>query len=102
MQPLQDRFGGWNSSDIVPAFAYYARVVFTAFGGRIKQWTTLNEPQTFCFFGYGLGTGAPGVQNQVAALPSPRRKTLLIGWAQDTVISPAVKARDVHIVLVTV
>lgn len=65
MQALQERFGGWSSSEVVPLFADYAAVLFKAFGDRVKQWTTMNEPQTFCFSGYSSGGHAPGVRSLV-------------------------------------
>ncbi|CAL5223968.1 g6575 [Coccomyxa viridis] len=63
-QALQERFGGWNSSQVVEPFRQYAKTVFSAFGNRIKHWTTMNEPQTFCFVGYSAGSHAPGIRDQ--------------------------------------
>ncbi|BDA42216.1 beta-glucosidase 1B [Coccomyxa sp. Obi] len=64
-QALQARFGGWNSDQIVPAFAQFARIVLEALGARSKYWTTINEPCTFCFQGYGIGAEAPGIHDDV-------------------------------------
>ena len=69
MQPFQERFGGWNSSQVVEPFRQYARTMFQAFGNRVKHWTTMNEPQTFCFVGYSAGTHAPGIRDQASPLP---------------------------------
>ncbi|EIE27639.1 beta-glucosidase [Coccomyxa subellipsoidea C-169] len=66
-QALQDRFGGWNSDQIVPIFAEYAATAFKAFGDAVVHWTTFNEPWTFCFLGYGQGSGAPGLNDKVQA-----------------------------------
>ena len=66
MQPFQETFGGWNSSQVVEPFRQYARTVFEAFGNRVKHWTTMNEPQTFCFVGYSAGTHAPGIRDLVS------------------------------------
>ncbi|KAK9917352.1 hypothetical protein WJX75_003452 [Coccomyxa subellipsoidea] len=66
-QALQDRFGGWNSDQIVPIFAQYAATVFQALGDYTTHWTTVNEPWTFCFLGYGQGSGAPGINDKVQA-----------------------------------
>ena len=68
MQALQDQFGGWNSDQIVPIFAQYASTVFEAFGEYVTHWTTVNEPWTFCFLGYGQGSGAPGINDKVEIL----------------------------------
>ncbi|GBP54375.1 Myrosinase 1 [Eumeta japonica] len=59
-QYLQD-LGGWTNPLIVDWFTDYARVVFEELGDDIKYWTTINEPFTFCWFGYGLKTFAPRV-----------------------------------------
>ena len=68
LQAFQERFGGWNSSQVVEPFRQYAKTVFKAFGNRVKHWTTMNEPQTFCFVGYSAGSQAPGIQDQVGNL----------------------------------
>ena len=64
-QALQERFGGWNSEQIVPIFAAYAATIFRAFGDRVLYWTTINEPKTFCWEGYGGGMHAPGISDEV-------------------------------------
>lgn len=66
-QALQDRFGGWNSDQIVPIFAQYAATIFQALSDYTMHWTTVNEPWTFCFLGYGQGSGAPGINDKVGS-----------------------------------
>ena len=61
---LQTAYGGWASPAIVPDFAAYAAAAFGAFGRRVRAWTTLNEPWTFCMMGYGSGVHAPGVSGR--------------------------------------
>lgn len=41
-------------------FANYAEICFKAFGDRVKQWITFNEPHTFAIQGYDVGLHAPG------------------------------------------
>ena len=65
LQALQDRFGGWNSEEIVPIFANYTATLFEALGESVKYWTTINEPKTFCWEGYGSGIHAPGIKEPV-------------------------------------
>ncbi|XP_026274121.1 myrosinase 1 [Frankliniella occidentalis] len=61
-QTLQEAFGGWDDEKIVGYFEIYAKTAFALFGKRVKLWTTLNEPLTFCLLGaeHGrLGTSKP-------------------------------------------
>uniref|UniRef100_H2Y3C5 beta-glucosidase n=1 Tax=Ciona intestinalis TaxID=7719 RepID=H2Y3C5_CIOIN len=59
-QALQDEFGGFNSSEVVPHFLNYADFCFRTFGDRVKYWFTFNEPYSYCMLGHGLGVSAPG------------------------------------------
>ncbi|KAG6366793.1 hypothetical protein INS49_000973 [Diaporthe citri] len=45
---LQDKYGSWLSEDIVADFVEYARTCYEAFGDRVSNWYTLNEPIVFC------------------------------------------------------
>ncbi len=58
-QWLADR-GGWSNRDSAGYFADYAEAVFRAFGDRIGQWITHNEPWCAAFLSYGIGEHAPG------------------------------------------
>ncbi|KAM7502629.1 hypothetical protein LguiB_001533 [Lonicera macranthoides] len=59
-QPLEDEYGGFLSDKIADDFADYAELCFKEFGDRVKHWITLNEPWSFSYGGYVLGTFAPG------------------------------------------
>jgi beta-glucosidase len=59
-QALQDR-GGWASRSTVEAFARYAGVVADAFGDRVRNWITHNEPWVATFLGHVDGVFAPGL-----------------------------------------
>ncbi|KAG8038226.1 hypothetical protein G9C98_006553 [Cotesia typhae] len=50
-QKLQE-LGGWTNPLMVDWFVDYAKVVFDAFGDRVKNWFTFNEPNFYCMFGY--------------------------------------------------
>jgi beta-glucosidase/6-phospho-beta-glucosidase/beta-galactosidase len=52
--------GGWLNPDIQDKFNDYADFCFKTFGAKVKKWITFNEPQSFCWIGYGIGIHAPG------------------------------------------
>jgi len=58
-QVLEDA-GGWLNRETADRFAYYADVMASALGDRVKNWITLNEPWCSAFLGYTLGVHAPG------------------------------------------
>lgn len=58
---LQNEFGGFNSSQIIEPYLYYADICFKYFGDRVKHWYTFNEPLTYCWLGHGAGVSAPGL-----------------------------------------
>ncbi|KAK3027537.1 hypothetical protein RJ639_041728 [Escallonia herrerae] len=59
-QALEEEFGGFLNRRIVKEFRYFADICFSHFGDRVKHWFTLNEPWSFSYYGYVLGTLAPG------------------------------------------
>lgn len=53
--PVYERFGGWADRRTVDAFCDYARVCFQEFGGRIRYFLTINEPDIMLMYGgHGL------------------------------------------------
>ena len=61
-QALQDR-GGWYNRETAQRLADYADIATRAFGDRVKNWATLNEPWTFCWSGHATGEDAPGLRD---------------------------------------
>ncbi|KAL3286567.1 hypothetical protein HHI36_001068 [Cryptolaemus montrouzieri] len=51
--------GGWLNESIIDDYTYYARVLFTLYGDRVKTWITFNEFHQICEEGYGLAKKAP-------------------------------------------
>ena len=66
-QVLQDKFGGWESNEIIDYFVDYAAVCFDRFRGRVKYWTSFNEPYCVVHYGYGLPDSPPGTNSAKSA-----------------------------------
>jgi beta-glucosidase len=67
-QALEDK-GGWTARDTAERFAEYASTVAARLGDRVAAWITLNEPAVTSFYGYALGTSAPGRTLSLAVYP---------------------------------
>src|SRR3954468_24241988 len=76
-QALQDRGGGWQSSETSKAFAEYAGYVAERLSDRVKYIFTLNEAGRFLNFGYGWGIDAPGLKLPTAELNQARHHVVL-------------------------
>jgi beta-glucosidase len=76
-QPLQDRLGGWLSSETSRAFGDYAAHVAARLSDRVKSFFTVNECGRFVFFGYGLGIDAPGLKLPDAEVNQARHHVAL-------------------------
>ena len=61
-QALEDRIGGWRSSETSKAFGEYAGHVAARLSDRVRSIFTINEAGRFVDFGYGLGIDAPGLK----------------------------------------
>ncbi len=66
-QTLQDK-GGWANRDIVQQFADYATVAAEAFGDRVANWITINEPWCVTWLGHFVGVHAPGLKDLETAV----------------------------------
>src|SRR5689334_1656743 len=62
-----DDLGGWLNPDIASWFAEYAAVAFRRLDGRVKMWTTINEPWVITDGGYLHGALAPGHRSRFEA-----------------------------------
>ncbi len=65
-QALQD-MGGWLNEDSVKWYVNYAETLFKAYGDRVKDWLTFNEPFVFTDFGYVTGSFPPGIRGDYRA-----------------------------------
>ena len=76
-QALQDRVGGWQSSETSKAFAEYSGYVAERLSDRVKYFFTLNEAGRFLNFGYGWGIDAPGLKLPTGELNQARHHVVL-------------------------
>lgn len=60
--------GGWLNPSSPDWFAEYTAVVAKAFGYRVKNFITFNEPQIFTWLGYDRCTHAPGIKYPVGRI----------------------------------
>uniref|UniRef100_A0A672V7R2 Lactase n=1 Tax=Strigops habroptila TaxID=2489341 RepID=A0A672V7R2_STRHB len=67
-QALQN-VGGWENDTTVQRFKEYAELLFQRLGDKVKFWITFNEPYNTAYFGYGLGTAAPGISIRPGRAP---------------------------------
>ena len=75
-----DDLGGWLNPEIAKWFADYAAVMFRKLDGRVKLWTTLNEPWVSTDAGYLHGVHAPGHRSPFEAPIASHR--LLLAHAE--------------------
>ncbi|MGY4481099.1 beta-glucosidase/6-phospho-beta-glucosidase/beta-galactosidase [Bradyrhizobium sp. LM3.2] len=76
-QSLQDRFGGWRSTETCKIFGDYAAYVAEHLTDRVKNVFTLNESGRFVYFGYGIGIDAPGLTLPQAEVNQIRHNSAL-------------------------
>ncbi len=73
--------GAWLERAAVDAFTEYTAVVARAFGDRVKEWVTINEPWCASILSYKLGIHAPGFTNHYQALVAAHHLLLAHGRA---------------------
>lgn len=57
--------GGWLNKDIIDDFNAYAKIVFEAFGDRVKLWSTINEPRYYSYCTNMVGNYPPNRQKDI-------------------------------------
>jgi beta-glucosidase len=90
--PLEER-GGWLRRDTAKRFADFASAAGAAFGDRVADWITLNEPTTVILDGYALGVHAPGRTKLFGAIRAVRNLLLAHGLAVDALRAVPVAGR---------
>ncbi|WP_347861104.1 GH1 family beta-glucosidase [Salimicrobium sp. PL1-032A] len=79
-QILQEK-GGWENRETVYDFLYYAEKMFEAYGDRVDNWITMNEPWCASFLSNYLGVHAPGKQDLQAGVDVAHNLMLAHGLA---------------------
>ncbi|KAG2322237.1 hypothetical protein Bca52824_015450 [Brassica carinata] len=59
-QTLQDEYQGFLNRQVIDDFRDYADLCFKEFGGKVKNWLTLNQLYSVPTRGYSMGADAPG------------------------------------------
>lgn len=57
------KLGGWESKDVVYAYANYAKTCFKLFGKKVNYWLTFNEPMVPIEGGYLYGFHLPDIRD---------------------------------------
>ena len=76
-QALQDRVGGWQSSDTSKAFAAYSGYVAKRLSDRVHHFFTTNELVCFTDLSYKIGQFAPGLELRPALVNQVRHNGCL-------------------------
>jgi beta-glucosidase len=76
-QALEDRHGGWESSETSKAFSDYAGVVAGRLSDRVRHFFTVNEFSCFTDQGYGSGDKAPGKKLPASVVNQVRHHAVL-------------------------
>ena len=90
--------GGWPERESVDWFSRYTQVMADHFGGRVKNWITINEPWVSAFLGYRDGIFAPGERDFSTALRTAHHQLLAHGRST-RIIHDAVPGSNVGIAL---
>ncbi len=61
MPMCMQELGGWESREVINAYARYARICFELFGDRVKKWFTFNEPVVPVEAGYLYNLHYPNI-----------------------------------------
>ena len=62
-EALQDKYGGWESREVISAFSKYCRAVFEKYGDRVTYWVTFNEQNVFTQMGYRWASHPPNIKD---------------------------------------
>jgi beta-glucosidase len=72
---------GWLDRETAFAFEEFTSLAVKAFGDRVKNWITINEPFCPSFLGYAYGRHAPGIRDLSKGLLAAHHLLLAHGLA---------------------
>lgn len=81
-QCLEEEYGGWLGRKVTDDFEHYADACFAAFGDRVKDWITLNEPWCMAALGFANGEHAPGKKEKPGTEPYLAAHHMVLAHAQ--------------------
>lgn len=84
---------GWLNRSTAFAFEEFASVAAKAFGDRVTEWITINEPYCASFISYMQGRHAPGMKDPYQALVAAHHILLAHGLAVPVVRADCENAR---------
>ena len=73
--------GAWLNRATVQAFEEFTHLAACAFGDRVKNWVTINEPWCASFLSYKIGIHAPGLNDPFGAFTAAHHLLLAHGQA---------------------
>jgi 6-phospho-beta-glucosidase len=60
---LQEKYDGWESREMIPAFIKYCRALYERLGEKVTYWITFNEQNVFTSMGYRWESHPPNLSN---------------------------------------
>ena len=84
--------GGWESREVVEAYAHYADVAFHEFGQEIKYWFTFNEPSSSPSSAIRRACGSRSSTTSTAPAPCSITSRWRTRWPWPTIVAPMTRA----------
>jgi len=81
--------GSWLNPNIPDIFNDFAEFCFKNFGDKVKNWITLNEPETTAWYGYGGGWAMP-----IRCTPKYSQRCVDIGGGGNSETEPYVVTKN--------
>lgn len=63
-QALLDKYGAWESRQVIEDFTRYSEILFKRYNKKVKYWVSLNEQNIFITLGYRMAAHPPNVKDE--------------------------------------